>query len=746
MRGMTIGAACLWMATCAAAVDRPATIWRPASTSNYSDRNWDTRAVVDTIVIHTGEGSYWGVISWFQNPSASASSQYVIARNGEITQMVADNDMSWHATYYNSHSIGIETEGFAGDPNQWTPELLDSLADLCAWLCEAYDITPTHPAGNANTNGGYYNGIGLVAHAQVQTSGSAAAQQYGVRTDPGVYFPWDAFVQMVQSRLNGAPAGPANLSVNAYANGGTASADFAWDASAGASGYYVDVAQSESDLVNMTGTFQNWDVGTSTAVTWNGLAPSTTYFWRVWAYNSAGGNHGYPDGPFTTPGIAPPAPTGLTATARAEGAGAAVLFGWQGAAEADGYWVDIATSDADLRGMTGSFRNANVVGATSYDWTGLAQGTTYFWRVFAYNANGGTHGYPSDPVTTPGGRRLLLGLGRGGNGRVETLTGAWAPEAWLSQGWANYNAANGAMMPACGDLDGDGVEETVCGLGTYTPAGGWVAIFEGGTYALSRWIHLDWGAYDAANGETRPAVGDFDGDGRAEIALGIGTHTASGGWVYLYDDAAADYGFLRTLRLPWSAYNSANGSTRPAAGDVDADGRDELVVGLGTYPGQGGWSAIYEDAAGGFAFRQWVRIDWSTYNTANGDVRPACGNLDGDPAEEIVLGIGRYPAGGGYARVVDDAGASYAKRGWARVAWATYCSANGEVRPAVGDVDGDGLGEIVLGLGTYMTAGGYVYVAGDASRNYNPIRWVRAGDSGYNAANGETWPSIGRVR
>ncbi|MEK7867269.1 MAG: N-acetylmuramoyl-L-alanine amidase, partial [Planctomycetota bacterium] len=437
MRGWTIGAACLWMATCAAAVDRPATIWRPASTSNYSDRNWDTRAVVDTIVIHTGEGSYWGIISWFQNPSASASSQYVIARNGEITQMVADNDMAWHATYYNSHSIGIETEGFAGDPNQWTPELLDSLADLCAWLCEAYDITPTHPAGNATASGGYYNGIGLVAHAQVQTSGSTAAQLYGVRTDPGVYFPWDAFVQMVQSRMNGAPPAPANLSANAYANGGTASADFSWSPSAGAAGYYVDVAQSQSDLVDMTGTFQNWDVGTSTAVTWNGLAPSTTYFWRVWAYNGAGGNHGYPDGPFTT----------------------------------------------------------------------------------------------------PGGNRLLLGLGRGGNGRVDVVSGDWAHEAWMSQGWAAYNAANGTMMPACGDVNGDGVDEVVCGLGTYTPAGGWAPILDGATYAVVRWLHLDWSAYPAANGETRPAVGDFDGDGRAEIAIGIGTYTASGGWVYLYDDA-----------------------------------------------------------------------------------------------------------------------------------------------------------------------------------------------------------------
>ncbi len=646
MRGWTIGAACLWMATCAAAVDRPGTIWRPASTANYSDRNWDTRAVVDTIVIHTGEGSYGGIISWFQNPSASASSQYVIARNGEITQMVADNDMSWHSTYYNSHSIGIETEGFAGDPNQWTAELLGSLADLCAWLCEAYAIQPTHPAGDANTNGGYYNGVGLVGHYQVQTSGSTAARQYGVRTDPGVYFPWDAFVQMVQLRLNGAAPAPTNLRANAYASGGSASVDFSWDASAGAEGYYVDVAQSESDLVNMRGTFQNWDVGTDTAVTWNGLAPRTTYFWRVWAYNGAGGDHGYPDGPFTTPGA----------------------------------------------------------------------------------------------------NRLLLGLGRGGNGRAESLTGAWAHEAWLSQGWTAYNAANGAMTPACGDLDGDGVDEIVCGLGAYTSAGGWVAIFEGGTYAFSRWIRLDWSAYNAANGETRPAVGDFDGDGRAEIALGIATHTASGGWVYLYDDASADYRFLRTLRLPWSAYNAANGSTRPAAGDIDGDGRDELVVGLGSYPGQGGWSAVFEDATGGYALRQWVRIDWSAYNTANGEVRPACGNLDGDAAEEIVLGIGRHTAAGGYARVVDDAGAAYAKLGWARAAWAAYNSANGEVRPAVGDVDGDGRGEVVLGLGTYATAGGYAYVAGDASRAYGLVRWVRVANPAYNAANGETWPAIGRIR
>jgi hypothetical protein len=79
--------------------------------------------------------------------------------------------------------------------------------------------------------------------------------------------------------------------------------------------------------------------------------------------------------------------------------------------------------------------------------------------------------------------------------------------------------------------------------------------------------------------------------------------------------------------MRWAPYASANGEVRPAAGDFDGDGRGELALGIGTYPASGGWVQIREDARGGFVSRAWVRLPSSPYNAANGATRPAAGNL-----------------------------------------------------------------------------------------------------------------------
>ncbi|MCB9895767.1 MAG: N-acetylmuramoyl-L-alanine amidase [Planctomycetes bacterium] len=536
---------CLLAATLHAQPAKPTCIWDPSP--NYTSGRTTT---IDAIVIHTTEGSYSGSVSWLKNPSAGASAHYVIKEDGsEITQLVADSDRAWHATYYNNRAIGIECAGYAGQASTWTQGILPKLYDLVAYLCYTYNVQVVHPAGTATvsppTND--FTGTGLVGHYQIQPWN---------RTDPGSYFDWNQLVTEVNNRLgagtndrivdnsdagftvlsgswstgtsaaghygadyrfagnsasvtaecewrpnlpeggvyevllyypqgsnradnapftvyhaNGSSTTPVNQQVNgggwysignydfftgnsgyvrltnnsnpsvviadavwfkqvssapAPAAPGSLTAnvvnstdvDFAWNYSAWADGYYVDIAESAADLSSATGTFQNVSVGRTNSHTWTGLTPGQTYYWRVYAYNQAGGNHGYPTPTSFTmgSGTPPAAPTGLSATVLSN---TSVRFTWNASAGVDGYCVDIAESSADLlAGTSGAtFQNMSVgPTATSLDWTGLTPGTTYFWRVYAYNTAGGAHGYPTPASVSTTGGSSSGGTGPGGGG------------------------------------------------------------------------------------------------------------------------------------------------------------------------------------------------------------------------------------------------------------------------------------------------------------------------------------------
>ena len=167
-----------------------------------------------------------------------------------------------------------------------------------------------------------------------------------------------------------------------------------WTPGPGALGYWVDVAESAADLEAMRGTFRNQLVEDprAGAAAVEGLRAGVTYWWRVWAFDAAGGVHAYPEQPFSTP--APGAPyRSLSLTAQPLGPGAARLS-WSPAPGATGYWVDVAASLEDLVHMRGSFQNRYAGAATSLTWSGLAPGVSLVWRVWAHNAVGGVHVYP----------------------------------------------------------------------------------------------------------------------------------------------------------------------------------------------------------------------------------------------------------------------------------------------------------------------------------------------------------------
>jgi hypothetical protein len=441
------------------------------------------------------------------------------------------------------------------------------------------------------------------------------------------------------------------------------------------------------------------------------------------------------------------------------GATLALLLGFLPAeARAGTFTVQWDPSDApDLAGYivyhgpkSGTYENSIDVGnATSWTLEGLSTGRHYFVAVRAYNTAGLRSDlseevniyvpvYPGPPVR-PG---FVVGLERPGAGWLPVHGGqdrSFQVLQWLRLPWPGYSASGGEVRPALGDLDGDGRHELVLGPGV--GGGGWLAVLddEEAGHALLAWLRVPWPEYQGSNGSLYPAVGDVDGDGRAEIVVGLGSQDGAG-WFAIFDDAQAGFEFLGWRRVSWPAYNQTNGETRPAVGDLNGDGRAEIVIGLG--PGGGGWLQVFGGAPH-FQPLRWLRVQWPAYNAQDGATWPAVGDLDGDGRGEMVVGLGQ--SGAGWLQIFDDALADHLPLRWIRIGWPAYHQANGETRPAIGNLDGTAGTRIVIGLGTMPNHGGWLQIRGNASSDYAPVSWQRIGWPSYEATGAGTFPAVGRV-
>jgi hypothetical protein len=165
--------------------DYPRAVWRPAASCNYTNSNREASYDISKIVIHVAEGPYSGTISWFQNCAAGASAHYVVGRRGTVAQSVRDEDIAWHAGWWqtNKHSIGIEHAGYTNNPNSFTRRMYRASARLSAWCCKKYRI----PMDRSH----------IIGHYQVPgCSGSGGGA--GCHTDPGRYWNWTKYMRLVR--------------------------------------------------------------------------------------------------------------------------------------------------------------------------------------------------------------------------------------------------------------------------------------------------------------------------------------------------------------------------------------------------------------------------------------------------------------------------------------------------------------------------------------------------------------------
>ncbi len=271
----------------------------------------------------------------------------------------------------------------------------------------------------------------------------------------------------------------------------------------------------------------------------------------------------------------------------------------------------------------------------------------------------------------------------------------------------------GAAAAAAGDIDGDGRDDLV--------AGAWEADGEGESLgAAFLWLGAASGfdqasevRLSASDGQTGAAyawsvdgAGDLDGDGHDDVIVGAYGHDLFTGAAYVYHGSSTgiDGDDERQLLASDGQRGDRFGRAVAGAGDLDADGYADVIVGAYGRDDSAGAVCLYHGGSGGLDPHGALVVTASDGESGDrfGFAVASAGDIDGDGHADVVVG----------APLDDDmaanAGAAYLYLG-ATTGLDTATESKlvaddkeagglfGNSVSGVGDVDGDGFFDLLVG-------------------------------------------------
>ncbi|MBL8768111.1 MAG: DUF4394 domain-containing protein [Planctomycetes bacterium] len=240
---------------------------------------------------------------------------------------------------------------------------------------------------------------------------------------------------------------------------------------------------------------------------------------------------------------------------------------------------------------------------------------------------------------------------------------------------------NGGVRVALGDVTGDGVADAIVGSGA--KGGPRVRVFDGVTGTALGAPLGDFQAFQAPfKGGVFVAAGDVNGDGRADIIVGPDKGKGADAHVKVF--SGLDGSTLQSFLVFTPKF--ANG-VRVASADFNADGLADIVAA----PGKGAPEVFVLDGANaGIPLPTAIGTFLAFSPKTKGGVRVAAGDVTGDGVPDVVASSGRR------VHTIDGATGSQVLG----PAGDFLSTLKGSVHVAAGDVDGDGICEILIGAGS----------------------------------------------
>jgi len=304
-------------------------------------------------------------------------------------------------------------------------------------------------------------------------------------------------------------------------------------------------------------------------------------------------------------------------------------------------------------------------------------------------------------------------VGAGDEGRVFVYhgspTGLGTTPAWTADG-AQQGESFGSAVATAGDVDGDGFSDVIVGAPGYDNAEvgeGRALVYHGSENGLSG--SPDWSAEGnqtgASFGGAVATAGDVNGNGIDDVIVGAPGYSnsqAGEGKAFVYYGLAA--GLPASPDWSWESNHTGGsfGCAVGTAGDVNGDGIADVIVGAsGFFDSKGRAFAFHGSSPGGLAASPaWTR-DGDQAGWAFGTALATAGDVNGDGVDDVIVGAPRADNEKGRALVYYGSIPS----GLGSVDWTCPGNQNGAefggAVGAAGDVNGDGLADVIVGARYY---------------------------------------------
>ncbi len=280
----------------------------------------------------------------------------------------------------------------------------------------------------------------------------------------------------------------------------------------------------------------------------------------------------------------------------------------------------------------------------------------------------------------------------------------------------------GWSVSAAGDVNNDGIADIIVGANGYNSSTGRAYIYYGGDGAIDNTVDVTMNGETSSDnfGNSVSFAGDVNNDGYDDVIIGANKAVSDfNGRAYIYygGDGAID----NTVDVTLTNISSGEyfGGTVSNAGDVNGDGYDDVIVGAERYNTTSWYGRAYIFLGGNGSMNTVVDLTITgTSQSHLGYPVSAAGDVNNDGFDDVIVGANGYNSNVGRAYIYYGGNSLNSV---ADVTFNGEVAGDhfGVAVSNAGDINGDAYDDVIVGASEYNSEAGrvYIYYGGNGSMN-----------------------------